>query len=82
MNGTGWIVTGFHNVFQCITLAGGFPGGSVLPNPPANARDAGLIPRLGTSPGNLFQYSGLGHPMDREVWWAIVHGVAKESDMT
>ena len=73
---------GFHNVFQCITLSGGFPGGSVLQNPPANARDAGLIPRLGTSPGNLLQYSGLGNPMDREVWWAIVHGVAKESDMT
>ena len=54
----------------------------MLQNPPANARDAGLIPRLGTSPGNLLQYSGLGNPMDREVWWAIVHGVAKESDMT
>ena len=28
----------------------GFPGGSVLKNPPANARDPGLIPRLGRSP--------------------------------
>ena len=29
----------------------GFPGGSVLKNLPANARDAGLIPGLGRFPG-------------------------------
>ena len=58
-------------------MAGGFPGGSGLKNPPANAGDAGSIPRLGTSPGNSLQYSGLGNPMDREVWWAIGHGVAE-----
>ena len=28
------------------------------------------------------QYSCLGNPMDREAWWATVHGVAKELDMT
>ena len=28
----------------------GFPGGSVVKNPPANARDTGLIPDLGRSP--------------------------------
>ena len=28
------------------------------------------------------QYSCLGNPMDREAWRAIVHGGAKESDMT
>ena len=40
----------------------GFPGGSVVKNPPANAgdaRDLGLIPGLGRSPvvgnGNLLQ---------------------------
>ena len=27
--------------------------------------------------GNLLQYSCLGSPMDRGVWWATVHGVAK-----
>ena len=27
--------------------------------------------------GNLLHYSCLGNPMDREVWWATVHGVAK-----
>ena len=38
------------------------------------------------SPGegncNPLQYSCLGNPMDRGPWWAIVHGVAKELDMT
>ena len=43
--------------------------------------DAGLIPGLGRSPGegngNPLQYSCLANPMNREAWWAIVHGVAK-----
>ena len=46
-----------------------------------NAGDAGLIPGLGRSPGgghgNPLQYSCLENPMDREVWWAMVHGIAK-----
>ena len=41
----------------------------------------GLIPGLGRSPGkgngNPLQYSCLENPMDRGVWWASVHGVAK-----
>ena len=63
------------------------PGGSVVKNPPINvgdARDADLIPGLGKSPGeedgNPLQYPCLGNPMDREAWWTLVHGVAKESD--
>ena len=58
-------------------------------NPPAHARDVrdvGLIPRLGRSPGggsgNPLQCSCLGNPMDRAAWWAVVHGVAEESEMT
>ena len=27
-------------------------------------------------------YSCLENPMDRGIWWAVVHGVAKESNMT
>ena len=27
--------------------------------------------------GTLLQYSCLENPMDREAWWAVVHGVAK-----
>ena len=59
----------------------GFPGGSVVKNPPANAGDMGLIPGLGRSPeegnGNPLQYSCLENPMDRRAWQAIVHGVTK-----
>ena len=56
----------------------GFPGGSVVKNPPANARDegdVGSVPGLGRSPGvgngNPVLYSSLGNPMDRGAWWAI-----------
>ena len=67
-------------------LLWGFPGGSVVQNPPANAGDMGLIPGLGRSPGggngNLLLCSCLGDPMDREAWQAIVHGVTEESDIT
>ena len=63
-----------------------FPGGSVVKNLPANVGDAGLIPGSGRSPGNgngiPLQYSCLGNPMNRGVWQATVHGVAKESEMT
>ena len=64
----------------------GFPGDSVVNNPPANAGDSGSVPGLGRSPGegngNPLQYFCLGNPMDRGAWWAAVHGLAKESDMT
>ena len=46
-----------------------------------DARDMGLIPGWGRSPGvgngNPLQYYCLGNSMDRGVWWATVHGVAK-----
>ena len=58
----------------------GFPGGTVVKNLPANAREAGSIPGSGRSPrrgnGNLLQYSCLENLMDRGAWWATVHGVA------
>ena len=64
----------------------GFPGGSVVKNLPANARDTGLIPGSGRSPrrgnGNPLQYSCWKNPMDRGAWWATVHGVTKELDTT
>ena len=56
-------------------------GGPVVKIPPANTGDSGSIPGLGRSPeignGNPLQYSCLGNPMDREAWWATVHGVTK-----
>ena len=64
----------------------GFAGGSVVKNPPTNAGHTGSIPGSGRSPGegngNPLQHSCLGNRMDRGAWWAIVHGVAKELDMT
>ena len=64
----------------------GFPGDSVVKNLPVNSGDKGLIPGSDRSPGegngNLFQCSCLGNLMDRGAWWATVHGVTKESDMT
>ena len=46
-----------------------------------NARDWGLTPGSGTSPGggkgNLLQYSSLENSKARGVWWAVVPGVAK-----
>ena len=59
----------------------GFPGGSVVKNPPAIAGDVDSIPGSGRSPGigndNPLQYSCLENPMDGGVWWATVHGVTK-----
>ena len=49
-----------------------------------NARDVGLIPELGRSPGggngNPLPYSCLRNPMDRGSWWAAVHGVTVRHD--
>ena len=61
----------------------------MVKNLPVNAgdmRDMGSIPGLGRSPGgglgNPLQCSYLGNPMERGTWQAIVHGVAKELDIT
>ena len=56
----------------------------VIKNPPGRAgdtREASSIPGTGRSPGegngNPLQYSCLENLMDREAWWATVHGVTK-----
>ena len=54
----------------------------MVKNLPANAGDRGLIPGSREGNGNPLQYSCLGKPMDREAWQAIVHGVAKELDVS
>ena len=41
----------------------GFPGGSMVKNPPINARDVGLIPGSGRSPGG-----GNGSPLQYSSW--------------
>ena len=59
----------------------GFPGGSAVKNPPANAGDWGSIPELGSSPGegngNPLRSSCLGNPMNRGAWQATIHGVTE-----
>ena len=64
----------------------GFLGDSDSKESACNAGDPGLTLGLGRSPGegngNPLQYSFLENSMDREAWWATVHGVAKEWDMT
>ena len=61
----------------------------MVKNPPVSAgdvRDAGSISGWERCPGgglgNPPQYSRLENPMEKGAWWAIVHGVAKESDTT
>ena len=58
-----------------------FPGGSDGKESACNAGDLGLIPESGRSPGerngNPLQYSCLESSMDRGVWQATVHGLAK-----
>ena len=57
-----------------------FPGGSVIKNPPANARDTAqslgqddLLEETATE----LQYSCLENSTDRRPWWAAVHMVTK-----
>ena len=64
----------------------GFPGGSVVNNPPVNAGDPGSIAGSRRSPGegngNPLQFSSLVNLMDRGAWRATVHEVIKELDIT
>ena len=65
----------------------GFPGGSVVKNPLAYARDVGWIPGSGRSPGEgngnpLQYYFCLGNSMDRGALWASVIWGHEESGMT
>ena len=61
-----------------------FPGGSDGKESACNVGDLGSIPGLGSSPGEAnstrLQCSGLGNPMDRGAWQAIVRGGHKELD--
>ena len=45
------------------------------------AGDPGSIPELGRSPGEVngypLRYSRLKNTMDKGIWWATIHGVAK-----
>ena len=64
----------------------GFPTGSVVNSPPANAGNEGSAFGLGRSleegSGDSLQYCCLGNPMDGGAWWTTVHGFVKELDTT
>ena len=57
------------------------PYDSVCKESACNAADTRSTPASWRSPGNgngnLLQYSCLENSMDREAWWAIIHGVTK-----
>ena len=58
-----------------------FPGGSDVKNLPAmqetRVRSLDQEDSPGEWNGYPLQYSCLENPMDRETWWATVHGVSK-----
>ena len=59
----------------------GFPSGSGDKESAYNAGNLGSTPGSGRSAGEEIQYplqySCLEDSMDREAWWATVHGIAK-----
>ena len=55
----------------------GFPGGSVVKNLPANARDTDVIPGSGRSPGEGNGRILTWEIMERGAWQAAVYGVTK-----
>ena len=76
----------YSQIFSSCVLEKDFPHRSVVKNPSVSAGDVASIPELGRSPGeekgNPLQYSFLGNTMDTGDWWATVHAVAKEPQIT
>ena len=82
-----WITAYVHTMaFQVSFLwfyntQNGFPGGSAVKNPLANAGDTGMILASGRSCGegdcSPLQHSCLGNPMDSEARQATVRSVTK-----
>ena len=72
------------DLLKCVCIGGTSQVALVVRNPPVNARvarDAGLIPGLGRSPGEgngtPLQYSCLENSVGGGAWRAVVHGAAK-----
>ena len=65
----------------------GFPSGTVVKNPPANAGDTGDVDSIpgsgrsrGVGNGSSHQYSCLENSMDRGAWRTTVHGAANRQN--
>ena len=78
------LIWGFHCLFFKIAICLDFPGGAggkELTCQGRRYKRRRFSPWIRKIPGrgnvNSLQYSCLEHPMDREVQWAMVHGVAK-----
>ena len=73
-----------QSFIACLIYVRGFPGSTVVKNLPANEGDTideDSVHGLEGSPGggndSPLQYSCLENSMDRGVWQAVVHRVAK-----
>ena len=69
-----------HILYEHIGFSGGSDGKECVCNS-GEARNTGLIPGSGRSPGEgngyPLQYSCLENSVDRGAWWVTVHGTAK-----
>ena len=65
----------------CSKACEGFPDDSDSKESACNAEEPDSIPRsersAGEGNGHPLQYTCLQNSMDREAWWATVHGVTK-----
>ena len=72
---------GLWNCFYTNSILLWFPEVSDDKESAFNAEDPGLTPESGRSPGegngNPIQYFHLENSMDREGWWATVHGITR-----
>ena len=68
-----------QQINTCYLIFKGFPAGSAVENLPTRAGDFSSITGSERSPkeenSRPSQYSCLGNPMDRGIWWATVHGI-------
>ena len=67
-------------------IADSFLGALVVKNQPVKEETWVRFPGSESSPGEgngkTLLHSCLGNPMDRGDWWATVHGVTREGDVT
>ena len=72
-----------ENLMEAICSKRGFPAGSVVKNPPANAEDTGSVPgredplRKGMATHSNMTTHLPGKSQDRGVWSTTVHGISK-----